>query len=245
MGNLKLIDLLRWKKQIQLVNASNKPILDENKKPVSVWIRIIGDDAQQEAYKMARIKSSEKRYALRDPNSSDYKDQVLPLIDADKEICVELIKASKGSSFTGEALANIERPDLPKMEEIAVDADAPTLEEQEKMDKAIDKVNKEYEKAIEDYIKTKQTELDAELENASLEDVRVKAMFETSNAISLGVFLAEVQLEKVWRAVYLDEACTIPGYNSVDEFRDQHSSIKGQILDAYEKLETSPEEIKN
>lgn len=245
MGNFKLVNLLKWKKQIFLTGNNGKPLLDDDKKPVSVWIRIIGDDDQQEAYKMARIKSSEKRLTLRNVNSSDYKDQVLPLIDADKEVCIELIRATRGSNYMGEALANVERPNLPKMEEIAIDADSPTLEEQEKMDVAVEKTNAEYQKAIEDYMEIKNAELDAEIEKSSLDILRVMAMYETSNALALGTFLAEVAEEKAWRSVYIDENCTLRGYDSIEEFRSQHSIIKNQVLKAYEELETPPEQIKN
>lgn len=244
MGNFKLVNLLRWKEEIPLKDTSDKPILDGNK-PVTVWMRIIGDSDQQEAYRMARIKSAEKRLALRDITSPDYLDQVQPITEADRETCVELIRASRGSNFTSEALANVERPDLPKMEEIAKDADAPTLEEQEQMDKVIANMEKEYQAAIDEYITTRRTELDSELKDMPLDQLRVQAMYETSNALALGVFLQEVQLEKVWRSVYMDEACQIPGYESVEEFKSQHSHIKNQLIKAYEKLETPPEEVKN
>lgn len=241
----KLVNLLRWKKALVLLDDNGNPILDEKKKPIKVWIRIIGDEDQQEAYKMARIKSAQKRAILRDLNSSDYKDQVLPIMEADRETCEELIKISRGSNFTGEALANVERPDLPKLEEISTDADSPTLEEQEKLDKLILDIEKEYQAAIDTYVRTRGSELDAELKELSLDEIRVQAMFETSNALALNTFLVEVQDEKAWRSVYMDEACTTRAYDSVDEFKQQHGSIKRQILQEYADLEVSPDDVKN
>lgn len=241
----KLVNLLRWKKALSLLDGDDKPILDEKKKPVKVWLRVIGDEAQQDAYKIARVKSAEKRFALRDISSLDYKDQVMPIIEADRETCEELIKISRGSNFTGEALANVERPDLPKLDEVAVDADSPTLEEQETLDKTIADIENEYQTAIDTYVQTRGTELDAELKALDLDDLRVRAMFETSNALALNTFLVEVQDEKAWRSVYMDEACTIPAYDSVKEFKEQASIIRTQILEAYADLELPPDEIKN
>lgn len=241
----KLVDLLRWKKPLLLLDAKGKPILDAKGKPVTVWIRIIGDEAQQEAYRSARLKSAERRAALKDTNSADYKDQILPISDADKDVCIELIKLSRGNNFISEALANVVRPNLPKLEEVAIDADAPTLEEQEKLDDLIRESNDEYEKSITEYTKTKQLELDAELNALELEDLRAQAMFETVNTVALTVFLTEVQNQKAWRSVYMDEKCTDPAYDSVEEFNSQVGLIKTQVLEFYNDLETSPNELKN
>lgn len=240
----KLVNLLRWKKAITLLDADGKPILD-GKKEVKVWIRIIGDEAQQEAYRAARIKSATKRFALRDLNSPDYQDQVLPILQADRETCEELIILSRGSNFTGEALANTERPELPKLSEIAVDADAPSLEEQEKLDAATKEIEDEYQRGLDEYVKTRGIELEKELAALDLDGIRVMAMFETSNAIALNTFLVTVQDEKAWRSVFMDENCQTPAYDSVDEFKEQHGVIRQQIVQAYADLEISPDDVKN
>jgi len=240
-----LVNLLRWKKSLILLDENDKPIKDAKGKDVKVWLRVIGDEDQQEAYKMARIKSADKRAALRDINSSDYKDQVMIIADTDADTCKELIRISRGSNFTGEALSNVERPDLPKLNQIAVDADAPNLEEQEELDRLIEKVEKEYQEGIDAYVRARGEELDTELKTMTLDELRVTAMYETSNALSLNVFLLTVQDEKAWRSTYMDEGCSIRAYDSIDEFRQQHSLIRKQILEAYADLEMPPEDIKN
>lgn len=241
----KLVNLLRWKKAITLLDDEGKPVLDEKKKEVKVWVRIIGDESQQDAYRMARVQSAEKRRVLRDMNSTDYKDQILPIMEADRETCEELVRISRGSNFTGEALSNTERPDLPTLAQLADDADAPTLEEQEKLDSAIKEIETEYQAAINTYVQTRGVELEAELKEMDLDTLRVQAMYETSNALALNTFLVVVQDEKAWRSTYMDEACTIPAYDSVEEFKEQHPAIRRQILEAYADLEMSPDEIKN
>lgn len=240
-----LVNLLRWKKSLTLLDEEGKPIKDPKGKDVKVWLRIIGDEDQQEAYKMARIKSAEKRAALRDVNSPDYKDQVMIITDADDETCKELIRISRGSNFTGEALSNVERPDLPKLNQVAVDADAPSLEEQEELDRLIATVEKEYQDGINAYVLSRGEALESDLKNMPLDELRLTAMYETSNALALNTFLLTVQDEKAWRSTYMDENCSIRAYDSLEEFRQQHSLIRKQVLEAYADLEMPPEDIKN
>lgn len=241
----KLTNLLRWKKRVTLTDRTGEPLKDEKGNPVIVWVRIIGDEDQQEAYRMSRIKSYEVRMKLRDESTPDYKDTILPIQNAAKEVAIELVRASRGNNFTAEALANVERPELPTLAEIAIDPDAPTLEEQEKVDQAVLDTETKYQEAVQEYIKTRVAELEAELEAMSLEDIRKEAMVETANAMALSAFLTEVQDEKVWRAIYQDEACTKRAVDSVEEFRALHSTVKAQLINAYNDLELSPDEIKN
>jgi hypothetical protein len=243
---LKLVNLLRYKKDVTLINPkTGRPLEDEKGNPVTVWVRIIGDEDQQEAYKMARVKSAQMRMLLRDPVSSEYKDKILPFFDADKETCIEVIKAAVGSDLMSEAFSNVERPELPKLEEIAIDPDAATLEEQEKFDALVKKTDEEYREAVNQYVLDKIASIESDMQNEDIAVVRMRAIEETTNAISLAEFLNELADEKCWRAVYTDEKCTQPAFDSVEEFRELHSDIKRQLKIAYDDLEFKPDEIKN
>ena len=241
----KLTELLRWKKKVILIDSQGEVLRDTKGKPVEVWIRILGDEDQQMAYKMARIRSAVKRALLRNPDTVDYKDEILPIMEADVDICKELVKVSKRTEYTTDALANVVRPELPKMEEIAIDADAPSLEEQEKLDKLTEEVEEEYQKAIVDYIDTRMAELETHLNSIDADEIRSEAMYETSNALALNAFMTEVAEEKTWRAVYLDEKCSQRAFDGVDDFRELPSIPKTQLIEAYDALEMSPDDIKN
>lgn len=241
----KLTQLLRWKRVITLNDENGKALRDGDGNPVTVWIRIIGDESLQTAYKLARIKSGKRRDSLRNQESMEYQDEVLPILEADKETCMQLIELSVENNFMSEAISNVEREELPKLEEIAIDADAPTLEEQEKLDAMVVKQEEDYQKAIDEYVETRKAELKVTLKDKTLDELRVQATFETSNALALATFLIEVQNQKVYRSVFLDKECKIPAFDDVDEFADLPPHNKKQLIEAYQELEMSPDDVKN
>ena len=108
---LKIAELLRWKTSIQLKDADNQLILDDKKKPVTVYLRVVGDEDLQNAYKEARVHSAEKRRVLRDETSVEFKDQIEPIRDASREDCMELIKIARTQNFQAEANLGVTRPD--------------------------------------------------------------------------------------------------------------------------------------
>ncbi len=241
---LKIADLLRWRGSVELKDAEGKPILYE-KKPVTVYVRVIGDQDLQNAYKVARVNSAEARKKLRDETSLEFKDQVEPIRDATKEDCVELILTAREQSFGSDAYANTERPDLVKIEEIATDPDSPTLEEQEKLDAENARVENEFQTALKEYIETKKKEIKAELETLDIEELRKQAELEVSNITSLGLFLQTVQDYKMVYACYNDKTYRERSFETIEEWRETPTVIKEQLLELYSKLELGSEDIKN
>jgi len=242
---LKIVDLLRWKKSIILKDESDKILLDEKGNPVTIYMRVVGDQDLQDAFKLARVRSAEKRKTLRDETSLEYLDQVAPIKEASREDCMELILTARTQTFQSEAYANVERPDAVTIEEIAADPDAVSLEEQEQLDAANEKVDKEYVDAIQTYIETRQKETEVELESISLENIRGIAELEVSNITSLALFLQEVLDYKIIKACYTNKALTEKAFDSVEEYRSANSHIKAQISEAYMRLEIGADEIKN
>jgi len=244
---IKISDLLRWKSEIILkenLAEDAKPITKDGK-PVKIYMRVVGDEDLQDAYKSARVHSATKRKALRDETSLEFKDQVLPVREATKEDCLELIKVARSQNFQSEAYANTERPDDIKLEEIAVDPDAPTLEEQEQLDAANAKLEEDFNKAIKEYIETKMTEIDAEFADISLENTRSIAELEVSNITSLSIFLQEVLDAKIVAACYTDKGYTEKAFTDIDDYRSSASIIKEQVSKAYMDLELKTEDVKN
>lgn len=233
-----LEDLLRYKKEVELKNRSGKTVK-------KVWIRILGDEDLRDAFKFSRIVSAEKRARLRDKNSDTYKDEIRTLLDSTKAEKIELIVASKENQYANEAPVILSREELPKIEEIAVQPDAPTLEEQERFDAAEEEDNSKYLKSIEDYIQTKVNELKANLAEVTDERLNELAEIEFINIQSLQAFLEELNQQKAYRATYMDEACTKRGFDSIDKFKNADSSIKSQLIVAYSELEVNPDEVKN
>ena len=236
MGSIS--SLLKWKKPLSLKDQKGRAVKE-------VWLRVLDDTDLQAAYRDARLASAAKRAELRDTKSKAYKDDVLIIDEATREQCIELIRAARGNSFTSDAFSNVVRPDLPKLEDIAVDPDAASLEEQEKFDKAVFDTEKEYRKAIDDYVVQRLETLDAELAAMKDKDLREVAKDETSNVIALSFFLSRVLDEKCWRSVWEDEKFKIRGFDSYEDWDKTDAILKQQIREAYQQLEVDPDDLKN
>lgn len=236
MGTLS--KLLRWNKEFTI----KAPDGSDLKK---VWIRVIGDYDLQEAYKLARIASAEKRAKLRDVDSDDYKDQIAAFKDASEEECRSLIFAARENAWTSQALSIVVRPDEIKISEIAIDPDAPTLEEQERLDAENKKIDEEYQKLIKDYVDQKKIELEAELSKLDIDNLRLVAQTEATVLLPLTVFLNELIDQKVWRGIYEDKEMTIRGFDSVQDFREMKQELRNQLTQVYLELEEGLDDLKN
>lgn len=234
-----LENLLKYKDKVSLRNPKTGKTIK------TVWVRILGDDDLKEAFKYARIASAEKRAQLRDKDSDIYKDEISDLSQQPRENLEELILASRENAFANEAPVIIEREELPEIEQIAVQPDAPTLEEQERLDTEVNTQQEKFKKAIEEYIQTKLNEVKAELKDASMEKIVELAIVDYTNVQALQAFLDELNQQKGFRGTYTDEACTNRGFDTIEDFKNAHGSIKVQLIEAYNNLDMGSDDIKN
>ncbi len=234
----KLSDLLRWKKSLTLVSPDGKEV-------ETIWLRVISDYDLAEAYKMARVASANKRERLRDVDSTDHKDEVLAFNSATEDECKALIRAANENAWTSQALSTVVRGDEVKLSEVAIDPDAPTLEEQEKVDKANKEVDEEYQKALEEFVESKRKELEGKLNNMTLEEMRMLAMAEATVLLPITTYYRELTDEKTWRGVYRDKEFTQRGFDSVEDFREMLEVLREQIIVAYAELEAGLDDLKN
>lgn len=241
---LKIADLLKYRGEITLTDKAGNEILYEDK-PVVVYLRLIGDQDLEESYKVARAASADYRAKLRDSNSLEYKERVLPVLEADEKQCIDIIKASRTSNIEAEARANTERPELPELAEFAQDADAPTLEEQEKYDAEIARIEKEYEDAVANYKQVREAVVEDELKDTLIDDLRTLAAIEIVAILTLPVFFNELMDQKLYRASYLDKTYRERAFDTVEEFKNADAVIKDQLITKYLELEISPDQIKN
>lgn len=240
-----LSSLLRWKREVKLLDEDGNPILGENGKPVIVWVRIITEKDLEDAFIKARIASAEFRVKLFNPLSEEAKAYIDPFDTAPAEQCYEMALAGLGANWLAEALSNVVRPDKAKIEEVAIDPDAPSLEEQEKLDALNTKIDDDYRKALGEYVDTKQTEAKATLDALTEEDLRQQAKRAVAITLPLEVYLNTLDEAKVWRAVYLDKECTTRGFDSLTDYQETSLIIKTQLKTVYEELEAGHSEIKN
>lgn len=231
-------DLFKYKKPVEIKN-------DRGEVAATVWIRILGDYDLSEAYRLGRIKSARVRKELRDDTSDEYFAEVAIIEDGEKKDLIELIKQSTQSDLYSQAQSAIDREELPKLDDYAVDPDAPTLEEQEKRDMAELQLELDYQKKIKDFVDTKEAELVDRLESIEREQLVAEAKKALTDLRALTAFIEEVLDQKVFRGTYNDKECKGRAFNNIEEYINQHSSVKSQLRTAYQSLELNPEDLKN
>lgn len=231
-------DLLRYKQKVDLRNNGNVI--------ATVWVRVLGDYDLQLSYRLSRIASARMRAALRTPGSPEYQDEIAVVsTNNTREECLDLIKRSKLNTFFGEANAVINREDPPKIESIAVEPDAPTLEEQERLDKMLEDQNKDYDAKIKQYMEEHAAIFEAELAEKPDDEIFEMAKFEISNILALQEFQNEVQAQKIYWGTFNDEKCKVRAFADIDEYKNSHPSIKNQLIAAYSAVELAPDDVKN
>lgn len=233
-----LDDLLRYKDKVVLKNQKGKTIK-------TAWVKVLGDEDVKEAFRASRLASAAHRALLRNKETDTYKDERAAIEEQTREQHIELILASKENVFANEAPLIVPREDLPEMEEVSAMPDAPTLEEQERLDTAIEELDNKFRNALEEYIQTKLNEVKAEIEEKSDEEVLEMAWVEYVNIEALRAFMEELANQQGFRGTFEDEACKKKGFSSVEGFKNAHASIKNQIINAYKELELSNDDIKN
>lgn len=242
---LKIVDLLKFKDVVILKDGKGMPILDDKKNPVEVYIKVIGDDDLDKAHRAARLASASIRKILQDKTSDQYKDRVEPIMEAPRQDCIDLIIQYRTANLESEARAAVEREELPTIEEFAVIPDAPTLEEMEELDAAIDAQNTRYAKAIEDYMNSRADVIRAELEEMELKDLQQLAADNVAGIVALAEFFTVLMAEKLTRGSFTDKAYKIKAFDSVDEFLATDSIIKEQLINAYTDIEYGADDVKN
>jgi hypothetical protein len=231
-------DLFKYKKPVEIINDKGETLL-------TVWVRLLGDYDLGEAYRQGRIASAKIRRALKDDTSDEYFAEISIIEDGESKDLIELVKQSKQSDFYSLAQSAIDRKDLPKIEDFAVDPDAPTLEEQEKQD--LDALNNEvaYQNEIREFVETKSQELVDRLNTVSREELVEESKKALGDLRALTVFIQEILNQKIFRGTYLDKECKTRAFKDYDEYLNQHTFVKSQLEQAYQQLEISPDDLKN
>lgn len=241
----KLSSLLKWKKSVVLRDEKGLVIKDDQGNPIIVFMRVIGDKDLEESSSKARFASATKRAALAHEDSEEYVSNVALFNTATREQCLEMTIQGRSANWTAEAMSNVTVPDLPKLEEVARDPDAPTLEELEKFDKLIEETENSYQKSLEEYVQLQETTTRTELVDKTDEELRELAKQQVIIVLSIQAYLDTFIDEKTWRSVYQDDAYVIREFSGIGEFQNLNAHIKEQLREEYRKLESGFDGIKN
>lgn len=234
-ANIK--DLFTYKKEVTLENREGKK--------ATIWVRLLGESDLNESFKLSRIASTRRREALRDVESLEYQDEIVPLGELTREELTTMILGTVRNRFMTEAFVKVDRDEIPKIEEFAVEPDAPTLEEQENLDKKIEEQRVEYDRKIDDYINARLRDYEAELKAKKDDEIVKEAQSSMADILPLQAFFAELNAQKGWRGAYIDEKCKQRIFTDVNDFKEADDQLKKQISDAYSSLELGSDDIKN
>jgi hypothetical protein len=157
----------------------------------------------------------------------------------------EIIKTARLSNIIAEALSATTRPELPKLEEVAIDPDAASLEELEKFDAEELKIEKEYQSKVDEYIKLRTDEVEMSLADLSLEELNKQVMYEVSVLVPFALFMTELNVYKAFYGTFQDKECKIREFTEVDDFRQLPKSIQDYLIAEIDSLEIRGSDIKN
>lgn len=234
---ISIKDLFTYKKEVVVENREGQK--------ASIWVRLLGEFDLNESYKLSRIASTNKRVVLRNSESTEYADEIFPLAELTREELTSMILGARRNRITAEAFVKVDREELPKIEEIAIEPDAPSLEEQEILDQKSAQQVLDYEEKIDNYTETRLREESSLLVDKTDAEIIKSAQDEMVNILPLQSFFAELSAQKGYRGAYSDKECRQRVFSSVDEFKNADNSLRKQITDAYNALEVGSDDIKN
>lgn len=235
---ISIKELFTYKKEVTLRNKDDKEV-------AKCWVRLLGESDLNAAFRAARIESTRKREAYRDHSTEDFKDEIAPVADLTREELTTMILGARQNRFRSQAFVKINREELPKIEEIAQEPDAPELEDQEILDKRLEEQREKYDKQIDEYVNTRMVEARAELDAKTDEEILAEAQLEMSNILPLQAFYVAVNAYKAYLGTYEDEACKKRVFTSIEDFDNADASLKTQLIEAYNELEIGADDIKN
>lgn len=235
---VSLKDLLKFKSKVEIKGPDGSVLK-------VVWLKILGDEDLSNAYRLARIASSDKRKKLRNPETPEYKDEIEVISELQRSDLEIIIRQSAQNRYQTESFVKINRDELPTIESVAIEPDAPSLEEQEKLDALLVAEESDYQKRLDEYVEERMTVLNSTLADKTDAEVLAMAKEEMVNVLPLQNFVSELTAQKIYRGTFQDANCSKREFDSVDDFKQAHPFIKEQLLTEYSKLEIAPDEIKN
>lgn len=222
------------------------PLLDRNDKEIArCWVRLLGESDLNKAFKMARIESTRKREMYRNQETDEFKDEIATISELSREELITMILGARKNRFTSQAFVKVNREELPKIEEIALEPDSPELEEQENLDKKMAEQADDYNNRVNEYVDARIVEAQAELSEKSDEEILKEAQIEMANILPLQAFYIALNAYKAYLGSYEDKACTKRIFSSIEDFDNADVTLKNQLISAYTTLEIGADDIKN
>lgn len=223
--------LFYWNRKFEVVDK-NGNVVD------TLYIRVAGDADVSRARVAALRASSKLRKSLQDVNSEERLINIPGKDDLAREMMVEAIALLSLRDFRKDADKEVKLK-IP----VEPPADAP-LEEHERYRAEVDEFQQKHTEAVKEYIEKRVTGLKSELDSKT--DDELYKIYERLliNGLCEDTLYKTYVEWLVFYSVYKDPDFKQRYFSSFDEFDNLPSNLKQDIIDAYNELELSADDLK-
>ena len=225
--------LFKWKKEYTLVDSQGNPVVDEDDKEITVYIRVIGDNDLDEAKKFALRESRKLRNKYRASP-----EEILP--DMDELTSTELatlVTLNEASFLYKQAERETTLPYPNSTNSLHIEDEEIYLE---KLDSYFeDLIIAVDERAQKLFIETK-----AKYESMPIDRLRTRARNTYIDKIVEAEIVKFYNDAILFYAIYEDEACEKRVFSDIDDVRNTSRLLKEQLYTEYSKLVLTDLELK-
>lgn len=221
--------LFQWKKKVSIEFMG---------KTLNAYLRIIGDAETNRARVFALRKSAEMRKILRD-EKSDEKLAYLPesgVVQKEELIHGLLVLYTKDAGNEAVRSLKYNLPTEPKADD--------KLEKHEDYQEKVDDFPKWREDAIKDFITDRVKQYEENLLNKNYDEIYEEYIHSLIDQICELEMLTKYREMCVFHATYKDEDLTEKVFNSFEVLENLPKDVKDQLIDEYNSLEISGEDLK-
>lgn len=212
---------------------------------MTVWIKAMTQIDRDMCQAYARRASRETRKKLLDPDSNERQLLVVEeLEEYDRDqlsvLWINNRLAARTTAIKRESLENRDQTFIPEPEGSDV-----TNAEIEQHELEVEEVEEQREESVQSMVKSAKKELEEEVAEVSIEDLRVEAEPALIENILSSVWMREFNCQMISRGTFLDEKCTKPVFKTSSEVNDLRPTVLDLLATSHYGLMVEPEALKN
>jgi len=221
-------------------------VLDKDtENEMTVWIKSMNPIDRDMCQAYARRVSRELRKKLLDPDSNE---RQLLVMEELEEYNRDQLSVLWINNRLAERTTAIKRESLENRDQTFVpDPEGPdiTNADLEQHELEVEEIEEQREESVRATVKSAKKELDEEVKEISLEDLRVEAEPALIENILAGIWMREFNCQMISRGTFLDEKCTKPAFKTSSEVNELRSVVLDLLASSHYGLMVEPEALKN
>jgi hypothetical protein len=217
--------VFKWKKMVEI---------DDTK----FFMRVVSDQVVDDARRTALLESRKLRRSLRDKDSDDHLIYLDPIADLVQEELINLITLAAVRDVMRNYMQTTPRPVAMPL------SDNPTQEEQENYEAEKEERDDAYAKDMQQYVESWRKEFVGGLEKKSETELLHLAKRYRTDAVCEDHFQQVFEDHVVSASLYKDEKYKDRAF-TVQQFKQLPSSVKTRLVNAYNDLAVSADDVKN